>query len=228
VANIIRFLYFAIDPVWTKYIFEARVAIFFVTITWPMSIMVIFLIAIYWEELLSDKFKVSSFVSRYRNLFITLSSVLVFVNVLLSILLMIIPMYNFFLLAVYIITIFHILAVIAMFIYSVVNTVRMKKVTKKLNKNKKFANSNNKRSIEKTADYFLGANICMLIFLIGVFMQLIGLNYKLNFELFQSGLVFLGLVISDLCIVFCFTFNESKISTLSSSANTKKSGSIKV
>jgi len=66
-----------------------------------------------------------------------------------------------------------------------------------------------KKIVIRTATFFLGANVSMFVFVIGIFMQLINLNYKLNWELIQMGLVFLGQIISDLCIVFSFNFKDS-------------------
>jgi len=73
--------------------------------------------------------------------------------------------------------------------------------------------------VEKTTNFFIGANVGMLIFALGIVLQLLTLNYKLNFELVQMGLVYLGQIISDLCIIFSFTFKSpDKKSTTTGSA----------
>jgi len=180
-----------------------------------MSMVNIFLISVYWAELMNNSIRAKTFVYQYRKQFIAVAIVLFGLNIILSFLVVIFvyayPSLTLFNDMVTLLCIIHLLLVVGMFIYSFITTFEFK------GRIEKVKNLNKKHKIKRTANFLILSNCFMILFVIGILMVIFNLTLIVQAEWIFYGLIYIGQVFCDISICFVFSTNLKKKTALSTS-----------
>jgi len=226
VTNLYRLVHMATDYYNFFGLFDGRLQVLLLTIDWPLSNLTLFLISLYWEELLNHSFgKSITFVKRYKNVFI---GVFIGINALnILIIILITTSLNLVVLAITVLLnrSFFIFLPCASFIYSIINSYRINRI---MNKSEIISAKKEikKGRMNRTTFYILTANFCSLIFAIAqIFLVILGVSKIISYYLYFLALV--GVMLSDFMITFAFSVNKPG-KTGSSKSGGKVTGSSKV
>eukprot|EP01129_Flabellula_baltica_P012438 TRINITY_DN5621_c0_g1_i1.p1 TRINITY_DN5621_c0_g1~~TRINITY_DN5621_c0_g1_i1.p1 ORF type:complete len:437 (+),score=42.90 TRINITY_DN5621_c0_g1_i1:23-1312(+) len=203
VSNLVRLVTVLIDPYFRTGNMNSTLMVFLITCTWGLSIMVILLIALFWEESLNNKSaRSSAFLVKHRTGYIISTFVFTFLILLLSSSLVLFGSTSAFFFIIFILlNLITILSVICTIIYFIYYSIRI------LSQLCRFEESN-KHSIEATI-FIMCSTIGLTLFITGMVFNVIDITvlnkpmiYSMLTYPFQLG----GLSLSDLCL--CFAFAE--------------------
>jgi len=215
-SNIFRFIHVAYEYGYTYGYIDARVQLFLIYITWPLSNLCLLLIALYWEELLSKSLgsDIKAFVSKYKGIYI---GIVIGLNVLN----MAVVIYEAaqqdpvsFATAIKLNRYFYIVVISLSLLYSIINIFRIKYVLDK-------AKGSEKTSISRLSIFIFGANLGSVLLLITICLLLYTSSFQLSTQNFKF-LSLVGVLITDTMVLFAFKSKSMDSSSARSrSKNTK-------
>jgi len=148
--SILETIYVAIDPNYTYGILDSRLGVGWLNVGYPFAVNNVFLIALYWEELLQKSTKVVSFLLKYSKVFIGFCIFIFAIN--LGMLVSITLIQDFTIFA-NMVTAYYVVSIIIAgisFIYCIINSIRILILVSKFSNNDNLINN---RTRKKKLDY---------------------------------------------------------------------------
>jgi hypothetical protein len=228
-VSIYQLIVIIIDPNYYYGIIDSRVGLTLLYIPFPIGVLNILLIAIYWEELLKKSTKIASFLVTYAKIYIIIVLLLLGTHIGLIIASLLVD-FSIFTIVTNTLTASTIIPAIISIIYCIANSIRIILMIRKMDQ--KLINKNDRRKkLERTMLFIYVANFGLVLLVIGS-----GTNispFFWNYKIFLNDIQYLfrqiGMIICHLGIMFSFHLTSStNSSTGSRDSKNKKSVSSKI
>jgi len=220
--SIFNIIYICIDPNFSLGIIDSRIGLTLLHLPYPVCILNILLIALYWEELLKKSTKATSFLVKYSKVYIIACIIILSGHIVLIVLSLSVD----FTLFATVTTILDFATVIPASIsalYCIVNSIRVLVMIKEMDQ--KLINKNDRKTkLDRTMLFIYVSNFGLMLIVVARLLDISPFywNYKSDLNQVQYTFSVLGTIICHLGVIFSFhTTRDSG----SSSASIKKKSS---
>jgi len=204
VVNIFRIVYFLCGPFYMLSVLDSRVSTVLIIVPWPFGVFILFLIALYWEELIRDSFKSRSFIEKYRKAWVVFCSTVLGLDIVLLLLVATTQNIAQFYLYVSVISYVQIGLGSLSIVYCIANTIRISQMIARFAK-KELS------SLKWTSYSIMSANFGMLAFIVAVVMVTLGMDSNSTTYWYTWGLLQMGQLICDFGVLNSFYSSGARI-----------------